>query len=78
MRETRKRQSARQTPASATKRAASQTDDELTRIRTLGACYAWSHDAPALRGSMGGRQSASLATIGVLTSTGRDLQRHHI
>ena len=41
-------------------RAESLSDDELTRIGTLGAYYAWSEDALALdgRGSMGGRQSA--------------------
>ena len=57
-------------------RAASLTDDELTRIRTLGAYYAWSDDALAFRGSMGGARALSLATIDVLESTGRDLRRH--
>jgi hypothetical protein len=60
-------------------RAVSLTDDELTRIRTLGAYYAWSDDALALdgRGSMGGARALSLATIDVLEGTGRDLRRHH-
>ena len=58
-------------------RAASITDDELTRIRTLGAYYAWSEDALALSGSMGGARALSLATIDVLERTGRDLRRHH-
>jgi hypothetical protein len=58
-------------------RAASLTDDELTRIRTLGAYYAWSEDALALRGSMGGARALSLATVDVLEGTGRDLRRHH-
>jgi hypothetical protein len=59
--------------------AVSLTDDELTRIRTLGAYYAWSDDALALdgRGSMGGARALSLATIDVLEDTGRDLRRHH-
>ena len=58
-------------------RASSITDDELTRIRTLGAYYAWSEDALALRGSRGGARALSLATIDVLERTGRDLRRHH-
>jgi hypothetical protein len=60
-------------------RAVSLTDDELTRIGTLGAYYAWSDDALALdgRGSMGGARALSLATIDVLEGTGRDLRRHH-
>jgi hypothetical protein len=53
------------------------TDDELTRIRTLGAYYAWSDDALALRGSMGGARALSLATIYVVEGTGRDLRRRH-
>jgi hypothetical protein len=59
-------------------RAASLTDDELTRIRTLGAYYAWSEDALALdgRGSMGGARALSLASIDVLEGTGRDLTSH--
>lgn len=58
-------------------RAASLTDDELTRIGRLGAYYAWSEDALALGGSMGGARALSLATIDVLEDTGRDLRRHH-
>jgi len=38
-------------------RASSITDDELTRVRTLGTYYAWSEDALALRGSMGGARA---------------------
>jgi hypothetical protein len=57
-------------------RAASLTDDELTRIRTLGAYYAWSDDAVVLGGSMGGARALSLATIVVLETTGRELRRH--
>src|ERR1700727_1659165 len=57
--------------------ASSITEDELTRIRTLGAYYAWSNDAIALLGSMGGARALSLATIDVLEDTGRDLRRHH-
>jgi hypothetical protein len=58
-------------------RSASLADDELTRIRTLGAYYAWSEDAVALGGSMGGARALSLATIDVLEGSGRDLRRHH-
>jgi hypothetical protein len=59
-------------------RAASLSEDELARIGTLGAYYAWSDDALALdgRGSMGGARALSLATIDVLEGTGRDLRRH--
>jgi hypothetical protein len=53
------------------------TDNELTRIGTLGAYYAWSEDGLALRGSMGGACALSLATIDVLERTGRNLRRHH-
>jgi hypothetical protein len=58
-------------------RAASITDDELMRIGTLGAYYAFSEDALALGGSMGGARALSLASIDVLEGTGRDLRRHH-
>jgi len=58
-------------------RSASLADDELTRIRTLGAYYAWSDDALALGGGMGGARALSLATIDVLEGSGRDLRRHH-
>ena len=57
-------------------RVASITDDELTRIRTLGAYYAFSEEALALGGSMGGTRALSLASIDVLDGTGRDLRRH--
>lgn len=58
-------------------RALSLTDDELTRIRTLGAYYAWSEEAIALGGSMGGTRALSLATIDVLEDTQRDLRWRH-
>ena len=59
-------------------RAVSLTDDELTRIGTLGAYYAWSEDALAFdgRGSTGGARALSLATIDVLEGAGRDMRRH--
>jgi hypothetical protein len=60
-------------------RASSITDDELTRIRTLGAYYAWFEDALALRGQHGRRarsrwprstcSSAPDAIYGVTTPT---------
>src|ERR1700727_66745 len=56
-------------------RSLSLSDDELARIGTLGAYYAWSEDAIALGGSMGGARALSLATIDVLEDTGRDLRR---
>jgi len=55
-------------------RALSSSDDELARIGTLGAYYAFSEDAMALGGSMGGARALSLATIDVLENTGRDLR----
>jgi hypothetical protein len=55
-------------------RALSLSDDELARIGTLGAYYAFSEDAMALGGSMGGTRALSLATIDVLEDTGRDLR----
>ena len=59
-------------------RTSSLTDDELTRIQTLGAYYAFSEQALAFDiGSMGGARALSLATIDVLEDTGRDLRRHH-
>jgi hypothetical protein len=58
-------------------RVASLTDDELTRIGRLGYYYAFSEDALAFGGSMGGARALSLATIDVLEDTGRDLRRHH-
>jgi hypothetical protein len=58
-------------------RVASITDDELTRIGRLGAYYAFSEDALALGGSMGGTRALSLASVDVLDGSGRDLRRHH-
>jgi hypothetical protein len=55
-------------------RALSVSDDELARIGTLGAYYAWSDDAIELGGSMGGTRALSLASIDVLEGTGRDLR----
>jgi hypothetical protein len=55
-------------------RALSLSDDELARIGTLGDYYAFSEDAMALGGSMGGARALSLATIDVLENTGRDLR----
>ncbi len=55
-------------------RAPTLSDDELARIGTLGAYYAFSEDAMALGGSMGGSRALSLATIDVLEDTGRDLR----
>ena len=55
-------------------RALSISDDELARIGTLAAYYAFSEDAMALGGSMGGTRALSLATIDVLEHTGRDLR----
>jgi len=55
-------------------RALALSDDELARIGTLGAYYAFSEDAMALGGSMGGTRALSLATIDVLEHTGRDLR----
>ena len=55
-------------------RALSLSDDELARIGTLGAYYAFSEHAMALGGSMGGARALSLAAIDVLENTGRDLR----
>lgn len=55
-------------------RALTLSDDELARVGTLGAYYAFSEDAMALGGSMGGRRALSLAAIDVLENTGRDLR----
>ena len=55
-------------------RALSLSADELARIGTLGSYYAFSEDAMALGGSMGGARALSLATIDVLENTGRDLR----
>lgn len=58
-------------------RALSLSDDELARIGTLGGYYAFSEDAMALGGSMGGTRALALATIDVLDGTGRNLRRDH-
>jgi hypothetical protein len=58
-------------------RASGCLDDELARIGTLGGYYAFSEDAMALGGSMGGTRALSLATIDVLDRSGRALRRHH-
>jgi CDI immunity proteins len=55
-------------------RALTSSDDELARIGTLGAYYAFSEDAMALGGSMGGTRALSLAAIDVLENAGRDLR----
>lgn len=55
-------------------RVLSCSDDELARVATLGSYYAFSEDAIALGGSMGGARALSLATIDVLENTGRDLR----
>ncbi|MGB9184437.1 MAG: contact-dependent growth inhibition system immunity protein [Solirubrobacteraceae bacterium] len=55
-------------------RALSLSDDQLARIGTLGAYYAWSEDTTVLGGGMGGARALSLATIDVLEDTGRDLR----
>ena len=56
-------------------RALSLSDDELARVGTLGAYYAFSEDAMVLGGSMGGARALSLAMIDVLENTGRTRQR---
>lgn len=58
-------------------RATSLTDDQLARVQTLGAYYAFSDDALALGGSMGGTRALSLAALDVLEGSGRDLRRQH-
>src|ERR1700727_2464357 len=58
-------------------RSLSLSDDELARIGTLGAYYAWSEDAIALGGSMGGARALSLASLDVLEDSGRDLRVSH-
>ena len=55
-------------------RALSVSDDELARIGTVANYYAFSEDAMALGGSMGGARALALATIDVLEGTGRDLR----
>lgn len=56
-------------------RALCATDDELARIGRLGGYYAFSDDAMALGGSMGGTRALALAAIDVLENTGRNLRR---
>ena len=57
------------------KRALSLTDTELTRVRELGANYAFSEEALTFRGgSTGGARALSMATIDVLEGTPRDLR----
>lgn len=58
-------------------RAGSFSDDQLARIGRLGAFYAWSEEAIALGGSMGGARALSLATIDVIEGSERELRRHH-
>ena len=53
------------------------TDDEMARIGTLGAYYAWSEDALALDSGMGGTRALALATIDVIEGNGRDPSLHH-
>lgn len=57
------------------KRATSLSDDQLTRIGTLAAHYAWSEDAAKLGIGMSGARALSLASIDVLENTSRDLRR---
>jgi hypothetical protein len=58
-------------------RGPSFTDDEMARIGTLGAYYAWSEDAFALGSGMGGARALALATIDVIEGNQRDLRWHH-
>lgn len=55
-------------------RALSVSDNELARIGTLGAYYAFSEDAMEFGGSMGSARALSLASIDVLEGTGRELR----
>lgn len=55
-------------------RALTVSDDELARIGTLGNYYAFSEDAMALGGSMGGARALSLAALDVLENSGRNLR----
>lgn len=59
------------------RRTSSFTDDEMARIGTLGAYYAWSEDAFALGSGMGGTRALALATIDVIEGGRRDLRLHH-
>ena len=58
-------------------RASTFTEDEMARIGTLGAYYAWSEDAFALGSGMGGARALALATIDVIEGNERDLHWHH-
>ncbi|MGB9185655.1 MAG: hypothetical protein WCB67_16490 [Solirubrobacteraceae bacterium] len=58
-------------------RAPSFTDDEMARIGTLAAYYAWSEDAFNLGSGMGGARALALATIDVIEAKQRDLRWHH-
>ena len=58
-------------------RTPSFTDDEMARIGTLGAYYAWSEDAFNLGSGMGGARALALATIDVIEGEQRDLRWHH-
>jgi hypothetical protein len=57
-------------------RALSVSDAELARIGTLGGYYAFSEDAMAFGGSLGGTRALALAAIDVLEGAGRSLRRH--
>ena len=57
-------------------RAPSFTDDEIARIGTLGAYYAWSEDAFNLGIGMGGARALAVATIDVIEGKQRDLRWH--
>ena len=59
-------------------RALCLSDDELARIGTLGAYYAFSEDTVALGGSMGGARALSLATIDVLEDRSSGPPPHRI
>lgn len=56
-------------------RALTTTDEQLTRIRILGAHYAFSEQAMEQGGSMGGERALSLAALDVLEGSGRQLRR---
>jgi hypothetical protein len=50
------------------------TDDEFERVGRLAWYYAFSKDALALGGSMGGRRAFSLAALDVFDGSGRELR----
>ena len=58
-------------------RVPSFTADQMMRIGTLAAYYAWSEDAFALGSGMGGTRACALATIDVIEGAQRDLRWHH-